>query len=148
MSVSSPLVGIWRLISYEFHRDDGQVLYPLGRHVAGLLIYDASGYMSMQVMRTDLPHFRTDSEHAVDAETAETVSTVYHGYRAYCGTYEIDEEAETVTHRPNCSLMPNWIGTVQARQFEVVGSRLFLRNLPLLVEEKLQTVLLVWERAA
>ena len=54
-----PLVGIWRLISFQAEYDDGIVTYPFGGDVAGLLIIDAKGYFSAQVMDMKRPSFRS-----------------------------------------------------------------------------------------
>ena len=55
MSTSS-LVGAWKLLVLEF-RSDGQVVYPVGRDAAGTCLYDATGHMSLQIMRVDRPRF-------------------------------------------------------------------------------------------
>ena len=46
-------IGTWRLISSEFRRSNGEVTYPMGINVAGMLMYDADGNMSAQIMRVD-----------------------------------------------------------------------------------------------
>jgi hypothetical protein len=48
-------VGTWKLVSFEELLPDGRVTYPYGEEPAGLLIYDAAGHMSVQVMRRDRP---------------------------------------------------------------------------------------------
>jgi hypothetical protein len=55
-SQSGPsLVGTWRLVLYEARDSEGQIQYPLGEKVSGLLVYDGGGNMSAHVMRNDLP---------------------------------------------------------------------------------------------
>ena len=50
------LVGTWRLVRLETLRQDGQVIYPFyGRHPEGLLIYDRSGWMSVQIVSDPKP---------------------------------------------------------------------------------------------
>src|SRR5260221_1333512 len=45
------LVGTWRLVSIETLRSNGEVIYPFyGKHPEGLLIYDPSGWMSVQIV--------------------------------------------------------------------------------------------------
>jgi len=50
-------VGTWKLVSFEARRSDGQIVYPFGRDVIGVISYDAKGNMSMQMMRSDRPAF-------------------------------------------------------------------------------------------
>ena len=50
-SMADELVGAWRLVSVETKRPNGEVIYPFyGRHPEGSLIYDRSGYMSVQIV--------------------------------------------------------------------------------------------------
>src|SRR6476660_8843384 len=72
-SLSERLVGAWRLISVETKRSNGEVIYPFyGKHPEGLLIYDRSGWMSVQIVsdpKPDLPNI--DSRAAILAATPE-----------------------------------------------------------------------------
>ena len=51
----TPLLGTWKLVSFEIRVSNNDVLYPFGEIVKGLLIY-TDGYMSGKLM----PHNRTD----------------------------------------------------------------------------------------
>ena len=43
----NPLVGTWRILTFEMRGADGQVaLRPLGERPTGYLLYSAEGYMS------------------------------------------------------------------------------------------------------
>jgi len=47
------------------------------------------------------------------------------------------------------SLFPNWLGSTQVRVASFEGDRLILRTeVPILVDEKMQTGELVWRRAS
>ena len=46
------LVGAWKLVSYENHTAGAPIDYPYGVRPAGLLIYDSSGHMAIQIMKT------------------------------------------------------------------------------------------------
>ena len=48
---SNPLVGIWRLISWENRTLDGEVSHPLGEDAAGYIAYDEDGYVFVAIMR-------------------------------------------------------------------------------------------------
>jgi len=47
---ASDLIGTWALVSTEWKRADGKHANPFGDGAVGVLIYDASGYMSAQIM--------------------------------------------------------------------------------------------------
>ena len=46
---ANPLVGAWRLVSYEGRTGDN-VLYPLGEDATGYIMYTHDGYMSVSMM--------------------------------------------------------------------------------------------------
>ena len=114
-------VGTWKLVSYEVG-----VTHPMGRDAVGFLIYDADGHMSLQIMRSDRPKFRTAGgiEGGYEAGTPEEVMSAYRGYIAYFGTYEVKEKERIVTHHIQGSLFPNWVGKGQIEFFELSDDRL------------------------
>jgi len=139
------LVGTWQLVSFEARDSKGELQYPLGEHVAGLLIYDAGGNMSAHVMRNDRPLFAAnDSSRGTDAE----VRAAFDGYASYFGTYTIDQAAQTVTHHVRGAWYPNWIGNDQLRDFKFDGSRLSLSTPPLVSGGQSLEYVLIWERIA
>ena len=55
-SISDELKGTWRLVSIETVRPSGEVIYPFyGKHPEGLLMYDRSGWMSVQIVSDPKP---------------------------------------------------------------------------------------------
>ena len=48
---SVPIIGAWKLISFEIQTADGGIIYPFGENAQGALIYAESGRFSGQVMR-------------------------------------------------------------------------------------------------
>jgi hypothetical protein len=42
---SNPLIGTWRLVSWENRSADGQISYPLGKDGVGCIIYNPYGYI-------------------------------------------------------------------------------------------------------
>ncbi|NOH01561.1 MAG: hypothetical protein HND47_06130 [Chloroflexi bacterium] len=61
------IVGAWRLVSFEFRREDGSVTYPFGREARGSFIYTESGRFSVQLMRVDPSALRGFGPDAWDA---------------------------------------------------------------------------------
>jgi hypothetical protein len=139
---SNPLVGTWRLVSWENVSTDGTISYPLGREAVGVIVYTDDGYMFVAIMCPDRQPFaagdllKGSSEEKVRA--AET-------YVSYCGRYEL--RGDTVIHHVELSLFPNWSGVDQERPVEVTGHRLTLRTRRFLLGGMEQNARLVWERA-
>jgi hypothetical protein len=48
---SNPLIGTWRLVSWENRRvEDDEVSYPLGKDAEGYIMYNPDGYMFVAIM--------------------------------------------------------------------------------------------------
>jgi hypothetical protein len=138
---ANPLVGTWRLISWESRDAGGQVSYPFGRGPTGCLIYTADGYMSAILTRADRVHFAAgDLLRGTEAEQARAAATCI----AYAGPYELHEGR--VVHHVEVSLFPNWVGSAQERRYELAGDRLSLSTAPLLQDGRERRAYLVWER--
>src|SRR5476649_2375285 len=85
-TVKEKFVGTWTLVSFEFRRSDGVVTNVMGIDATGMLVYDASGCMSAQMMRSDRPQFALgDQQKGTPEETRAAVE----GYIAYFGDYEV-----------------------------------------------------------
>src|SRR5919112_6798637 len=54
------LVGSWKIVSYEDRDASGVVVYPYGKAPAGLMIYDSTGHMAVQLMKTPPPEVARD----------------------------------------------------------------------------------------
>jgi hypothetical protein len=97
------LAGCWRLVSYSETEDGGEASHPLGNNPLGTILYTPDGYMSAQLASPG-PY---QDEQAPDAY-----------YIAYSGPYDVDEQARTVTHHVQVSVIPSWRGTTQIRQVQ------------------------------
>ena len=135
-------IGSWKLISSEYRRSDGEAAYPRGKNPIGMLMYNATGHVSAQIMPPNRPAFAS-GDHLKG--TPEEIKSAFKGYIAYYGTYEVNEEEGTVTHHVVSSLFPNRIGKPLRRFFEFSGNRLMLRTMPMGGEQL--TGVLAWERA-
>jgi hypothetical protein len=121
---NTKLVGTWALIATEWRRADGRHGNPFGPNAVGVLIYDAAGNMSAQVMRADRAGAAADQANGI--ETAMT--SAFAGYIAYFGTYEIDEARAVVVHTVVGSAFPAWVGATPNRRFAIEGDRLTLSD--------------------
>ena len=46
------IVGTWKVVKYEDQGADGTISYPYGEHPDGYFVYDATGHLSVHIMRT------------------------------------------------------------------------------------------------
>jgi hypothetical protein len=138
---SNPLVGSWRLISWENRTADGDISHPLGDDASGYIAYNDEGYMFVAIMRPARTHFLAGD---LLSATTDEKARAAEGYVSYCGRYEL--QGDTVIHHVELSLFPNWVGVDQARLVNISGDRLTLSTRPLLLDGRQQTAHLVWER--
>jgi hypothetical protein len=146
-STAQQLVGAWRLVSIETIRPNGEVVYPFyGKHPEGLLMYDRSGWMSVQIVSDPKPTVPTASsrEGFLTSKPAEKVEAI-DSYYAYCGTWSVDESASTVTHHIQQSLDPGERGEDVVRKLSIDGTQLTLLAKTHEAGEDRQRRL-VWER--
>lgn len=123
--MSVQLIGTWKLQAWRRLSGDGTVVYPLGEGASGLLIYTANGRMAVQLAAADRPLLTSDDPLGGDIEQR---ARAYSTCLAYVGTYEV--RGDTVVHRIEESLYPNWSGAEQARPFTYDGTELVLRTPP------------------
>ncbi len=119
-NLEKALIGTWRLVSIEKVRETGEVIRPddwMGKNPTGVIIYDSSGYMSLQIMRDPRPIWKSDA-----------LWDVLEGYYAYFGTYEVNEKGGTVTHHVQGSFKPDEVGENYNPWLKISGNRLMLTN--------------------
>lgn len=138
-----PIIGAWRLISFEIHTDDDRVLYPFSEDARGSIIYSESGRFTAQVMRRKRPKFASGDQMK---GTQIEIKANYEGVVSYFGSFEFNPEGGYVIHHVEGSLFPNWEGNPQKRFFELEGKRLKLSTPPILWGGGEIIGVLVWER--
>jgi hypothetical protein len=121
------LIGTWKLVSIEtFLLPDNKIVYEwMGEKPLGLIMYDQTGYMSVQFMRDPRPTFSSKSGSYFDA-SPEEIKNAYAGYYAYFGTYEVNESEGSIIHHVKGSLMPAEVGIDYKRFFKFEGKRIIL----------------------
>ncbi len=122
-------LGAWRYVGSTI---DGKPRPGRGANPKGIICYDPSGHMSVQVA-PDRKRGKAGSE-----PTPEEAKAALADYIAYFGTYSVDEHARTVTHHRHASVQPGDVGEL-VREYEFSGDRLILRPLGTTHE-------VVWER--
>ena len=141
------LIGTWRLLRVEVEDSGGAKPDPFYNSVAsGLLIYDASGWVSVQIAGTPRPKVDAPAARPAAApDAARLKATLVDTYYAYFGTWEFDPVTSTVTHQVKTSLYPGEEGARYTQQVQVVGQRMiFSRTRETAAGKSVQKK--IWER--
>lgn len=113
----SRLIGVWKLRSFQTEFQDGKPpRATLGEHPSGYLILTREGRM-MSVIEGE-----NRKMPSTDADRANLLNSMV----AYSGTYRIDGNQWFLT--VDAAWNPAWDGTVQVRDFELLGDRLTVRS--------------------
>jgi hypothetical protein len=144
------LIGTCRLLSIRLVGPSGQTVDPFfGRDPTGLLVYDPSGWMSVQIVGGQRPTMDAPASFVARATPGETAqdaqlkASVLDTYYAYFGTWRYDEATSSVIHDVRSSLIPGESGKTYSQTVSLVGGHLvFSRRATngAIVQEK------VWER--
>ena len=102
MVIAQRLLGAWTLVNQvERPVDGGTPRHPLGARPSGSILYTPDGYMSAQLAQP----------------VTDPASTAADGYYiAYSGPFDVDEQARTVRHQLDVSVIPALVGTELVRR--------------------------------
>jgi hypothetical protein len=133
---AAPFIGGWRLVSFMSFDADSRAPRP-GAYDSGIIIYDASGRMTAQLM-----HSSNRADHA--PATSDDRAAAYRRYLGYWGLFTVDAATGVVVHQVEGSSNPSWVGSKQVRHFSFAenGARLTLS----VKSGDRVTSTLVWER--
>ena len=124
---ANQFVGSWRLVSSEGRSSDGSVTYDWGKEPIGRAMFDDAGRLSLHLVRPNRRNFQSgDFLRPAPDELTEAFS----GYFGYFGSYTVDEDEGVVTFHVDGAAYPNYIGTDQVRNYEIVGNQLILTTPP------------------
>ena len=137
------LLGVWSLVSIRDRLPEGRVGEPpdFGPDPAGLLVYTASGHVSVNFMRRSRPSWGSE-ESPTDSERAIAAA----GYGAYAGRFTLHAEDGFVLHHVEVALIPNRVGRDLKRFFSFSGDLLTLRPPPLARSGASVERALIWRR--
>ncbi|MFJ8064744.1 lipocalin-like domain-containing protein [Psychrobacillus sp. NPDC096426] len=119
------VIGTWSLLSYETKDENGNTVYPLGKDAKGFIMYNPDGYMSAQLMATGRHPYQSGDLHT---GTTEEMAEAAHGYLAYSGRFEINEEKKELTHHMDVSMNPTWLSQAQPRIASIDGDQIKIYN--------------------
>lgn len=143
MLTREQFLGVWKIVSYEFRLQDGIVIRPMGQGVRGLLMYDASDWMMLQIMDPERPRFESGDWLK---GTPEEVQSAWEGAFAYYGTFAVDDRRGMMIHHIQGASFPNWIGTDRELFAELSEGTLTLMTLPMALAGEQAVGYLKWER--
>jgi hypothetical protein len=135
------LIGAWRLVSIDVQGPAGREADPFyGNGSHGLLIYDASGWFSVQIEGADRPPVQVPAARPVP-EAALADSKALNSYYAYFGTWSFDSKTSVVTHHAKGALYPSEDAAVYPQHVDITGTHMTFSRTQ---NGKTQTKL--WER--
>jgi Lipocalin-like domain len=142
------LLGTWRLTHMSYSGLNGTHVDPFYQpDSSGVLIYDRSGWMSVQISgprraSADIPSVRGQR---VGAAIALREASAFDTYYAYFGTWTFDPATGTVTHHVAGALIPAEVGLEYGQSAALDHGRLVLTTHSV---EQGQTIVRekIWER--
>ncbi len=128
------MLGSWILDEWYVEDASGARTHPMGRDAQGAIMYTDDGHMSVIVRAKErfLPADRPTDEDRVEA---------FATYVNYSGTWEVDED--TVVHKVEHALDPNFQGLTIVRAVERDGARMTFSGTP---PGGTGTHVIVWKR--
>ena len=145
------IIGAWRLVGIDYSGPNGALADPVfGTDPQGIIIYDQSGWMSVQIVTANRPAIgrpATRTSRVVTPDDAKLAAAAFDTYYAYFGTWDYNADTSVITHHLNSSLLPYETGLEYRREvtFDGVHLRLIARSQER-GEERRRT--LVWTRAS
>lgn len=122
------LIGAWRLVEIEVEGAAGREVDPFyGAGSRGLLIYDASGWFSVQIEGSSRPMAVVPAVRPSAAKSdssARLGAAVLDTYYAYYGTWSFDPVSSTVTHHAKGALYPSEDNATYTQHVEIEGGEL------------------------
>jgi hypothetical protein len=145
------LIGAWRLVQIEYRGPSGSSVDPFYQpNSSGLLIYDASGWMSVHIVGPNRRAWEVPASRSatpVEDESSTLKSAAFDTYYTYFGTWDLDSKTSTVTHRVSSALIPAETGLSYGQAVSFENGRLIFTNHS--GKEGAQTLRRkIWERVA
>lgn len=140
MASAEDFFGAWRLVSFQNESEDGRVEHPFGKSPSGMIYYDRSGHMGVNIMAEDRKNFSSGDMFVATEDEMKTAVK----YISYSGRFTVAEDK--VVHSIEVSFFPNWVGVDQERFYTIDGSRLVLSTRPMRFDGRKVVSRLVWEK--
>ncbi|QCK16342.1 lipocalin-like domain-containing protein [Mangrovivirga cuniculi] len=143
MKITNQIIGAWRLVEWVFENETtGEKHSFYGDNPDGLLIFDNSGWMTVQIAKEPRKDLKSNS---FDSGIPEELSDAYKSYMGYFGKFR-ETEPGVLEHTVQNSLYPNWRGDIHIRYGEVNGNLLTLSTPPTNTENGSISFKITWEK--
>ena len=136
-TLKEQIVGVWSLVSFVDQNQNGNTFYPLGEDAMGFIMYHPEGYMSAQLMKQGRAPYQSED---MIKGTTEEMAGAAHGYMAYAGKYDVNEEERTLIHHMEVSMNSTWLGQQQPRIASIEGDILTIHH------GLIPNIKLIWKR--
>jgi lipocalin-like protein len=124
------IIGAWRLAEIDYSGPKGALPDPVfGPNPQGILIYDQSGWMSVQIVTANRPAMTkpaSRTSHVLTLDDAKLAIAAFDTYYAYFGNWDFDAGTSIVTHHLTSSLLPYETGLEYRREVRLDGAQLRL----------------------
>jgi hypothetical protein len=115
------LAGTWTLVAADVLQPDGSRSHDYGDAPKGLLMIDAAGRYSLQLLRSDRPRF---ADPAKAKASAQEYQAAVMGSSTHYGTLAVHSDKHQLVFHIEGASFPNWEGQAQTRAFELHGDTL------------------------
>jgi hypothetical protein len=139
---NAKLVGTWKLVSASSSSPSGeQNGSPFDPNPVGILTYTGDGRVSVLISYGGRKQITTGAQTAtLIEEQAEAFRTFF----AYAGRYRLS--GDSIVHSIEISSIENYVGKELVRSLKFQGDQIALVTPPTMVNGKIQSVELVWQR--
>ncbi|MFE4754998.1 lipocalin-like domain-containing protein [Streptomyces mirabilis] len=112
--IRSRLLGAWRMVDMKIVKGDELLDLPIGptEECGGLLVYGESGGMSATLSRLGRPSF---ADASIGGGTLGEKARAFDTFISYTGTFDVNEEKSSVTHRVQYASAPHMVGQALER---------------------------------
>lgn len=118
------LAGSWTLVAADVIHRDGSRGHDYGDVPKGQLMIDASGHYSLQIYRSDRPHYASgDRARGTAAEYQANAL----GISTHFGTLQVDAAGGVLLFNIDSASFPNQDGSQQKRPYQLDGDELSYR---------------------
>ncbi len=126
------LIGVWRLVRIDYSGPHGSTVDPFYQAGStGLLIYDRSGWMSVDIVAPHRARFEVPGQRIAMQDGAELAAlkvSAFDSYYAYHGTWEFDAATSELAHHVASSLLPAETGATYTQKVSLEGGHLIFTN--------------------
>jgi Lipocalin-like domain len=121
------LAGTWTLVAADVLHPDGSRAPDFGASPSGLLLIDGQGHYSLQIFKSDRPHFASDDK---AKGTPSEFKAAMMGASTHFGTIDVDSAHGVLVFHIQGASFPNWEGQQQSRRYELKDNLLSYRVPP------------------